>query len=167
MRRIAAVAGLAVLALAFISAAPPQKKFLWNRTESAPEGLYIIKRTAPDIGAWAAVSGDAPSTKWIAGNGYLARGWPVIKRVAATEGDEICRDGDQVFINGIHAATALKADGAGRELPLWQGCLSLQANELFLMNDHPRSLDGRYFGATNMDDVIGVAVAVWVREPAR
>lgn len=157
MRRNAAVAGVAILGLAVISAAPPQKTFLWNRTASAPKGLYIIKRGAPDAGAWAAVSGDAPSAKWIAGNGYLGRGWPVVKRVAATEGDEICRDDDQVFINAIQAATALKTDGAGRELPRWQGCFSLQENEFFLLNDHPRSLDGRYFGVTKRGDIIGVA----------
>lgn len=157
MRRIAAVAGVAILGLAAISAAPPQKTFLWNRTASAPKGLYLIKSGALDIGAWAAVSGDAPSAEWIAGNGYLGRGWPVIKRVAATAGDEICRDGDMIFINGIHTATALKTDGAGRELPRWEGCFMLQANEFFLLNDHPRSLDGRYFGATKCADIIGVA----------
>lgn len=157
MRRNAAVAGVALLGLAFISAVPLQKTFLWNRTESAPKGLYLIAGDALETGAWAAVSGDAPSAKWIAGNGYLGRGWPVIKRIAAAEGDEICRDDDQVFINAIHAATALKTDGAGQELPRWQGCFSLQANEFFLLNDHPRSLDGRYFGATKRGDIIGVA----------
>lgn len=158
MKRIsAALAVAAVAGIVGVSVLPPERLLVWNSTASAPKGLYFVGGGVFESGAWVMISGDAPSAKWIAENGFLARGWPVIKRVAAVEGDEICRDGDQVFINGIHAATALKTDGAGRELPRWHGCFSIQANERFLLNDHPRSLDGRYFGVTKRADIIGVA----------
>lgn len=37
----------------------------------------------------------------------------------------------------------------------------LGEGEIFLLNDHPYSLDGRYFGATDIDDILGVAVPIW------
>ncbi|MGE0409859.1 MAG: S26 family signal peptidase, partial [Amphiplicatus sp.] len=49
----------------------------------------------------------------------------------------------------------------------WSGCFTLRSDEIFLLNDPENSLDGRYFGATELNDVIGVARAVWVRAGRR
>src|SRR5690606_13038045 len=137
--------------------APPDAKLVWNRTESAPKGLYVIIREQPEIGDWAVLSGDTASAKWIAENGYLGDDWPIVKRVAASEGDGICRNGGDVFINENLAAIVLDAESAGREPPRWEGCIELQTDQVFLLNDQPRSLDGRYFGAEQRDDVLGRA----------
>ena len=94
---------------------------------------------------------------WIADHGFLAPGWPVIKRVRGLPGDEICRENETVSINGETVATALETDSNGLGLPSWSGCFTLQEGEVFLLNDHPQSLDGRYFGATQMKDVRGSA----------
>ena len=150
-----ALAGGAALALTAVAAFPPADYLIWNRTASAPQGLYLKSEMTHDIGAFAVVSADADSTKWIADRGYLAPRWPIIKRVRGVLGDEICREGAAVLINGKRVATALKSDTAGRALPVWSGCFTLAKDEIFLLNEHPRSLDGRYFGATKRDDVTG------------
>lgn len=148
-------AGAAIAALAMVSVAPPDARLVWNRTESAPKGLYFITGDIPATGDWALLSANAASAAWIADEGYLGPDWPIIKRVAASEGDEICRHGNEVFINETLAAIALDADNAGKKLPQWEGCLTLETDEIFLLNNHPRSLDGRYFGAEKRDDLIG------------
>lgn len=142
-------------------ALPPDGWLLWNRTESAPKGLYWRENGALSKGDWAIVSARAPAAIWIADHGYLAPGWPVIKRVAGGPGDEICRDGERVFVNGALAAVALATDSAGRTLPTWSGCITLHDGEYFLLNDHSRSLDGRYFGATKAEDIDGKARLLW------
>ncbi|MGE0183994.1 S26 family signal peptidase [Methylocystis sp.] len=136
---------------------------VWNASASAPIGLYRIENRPPEIGVYALVSPDVTLEKFIVGRGYLPENIPLLKRVAALPGDEICRKSAAIFINETYVAEARISDSFGRELPQWNGCFVLQKDEIFLLNDHERSLDGRYFGATKADEVIGVARAVWVR----
>lgn len=156
-RRILAAAVIASLAIGIVTVFPPSKHLLWNRTESAPKGLYWRSDSPLISGGWAVVSAKAPAATWISDHGFLASGWPIIKRVAGVPGDEICRRGVDVFVNEDHAATALETDSQGRPLPVWSGCFIVADGQLFLLNDHPRSLDGRYFGATKTDHVTGAA----------
>lgn len=153
--------GLITAALGAVMGFPPQDYWLWNRTESAPKGVYRLSDGPLTLGGWAVVSADAPSAEWIANRGYLARDWPIIKRVRGLRGDEICRENGGVSINGEAIATALEADSTGAELPVWEGCITVKADEVFLLNDHERSLDGRYFGTTSLVDLRGSAVLVW------
>ena len=56
-------------------------------------------------------------------------------------------------------------DRLGRQPPIWQGCRRIQTGEVFLMNWQVRdSLDGRYFGLTSTDRIIGHAVPLWTDE---
>lgn len=148
-------------ALGAVMVFPSHDLFVWNRTESAPKGLYRLSDGPLILGGWAVVAAEAPSAVWISDRGYLAPDWPIIKRVRGLPGDEICRDGRAISINGEAEAAALETDSAGSELPVWQGCFTVKADEVFLLNDHQRSLDGRYFGATNVQDLRGLAVLVW------
>ncbi|WP_428408677.1 S26 family signal peptidase [Hyphococcus sp.] len=152
-----AIAISAAAAVAAVAAFPPGATVIWNRTESAPKGIYLITKSEIKTGDWAALSGESETAKWIAENGYLRTDWPIIKRVAASEGDEICRTEEEVFINKTLTAIALDADSAREKLPRWKGCITLQADQVFLLNNHPRSLDGRYFGAENRKDLLGRA----------
>lgn len=81
----------------------------------------------------------------------------MIKQVSGVVGDEICRHGTQISINGTLVAEALAQDTLDRSLPVWQGCHTLKDSEVFLLNPHSRSLDGRYFGVTKTSDLDGVA----------
>jgi len=136
---------------------------VWNASASAPIGLYLIENCPLEIGDYALIAPDGTLEKFIAGRGYLPENIPLLKRVAALPGDEICREGEAIFINETYVAEARIFDSFGRELPKWNGCFTLQSDESFLLNDHEKSLDGRYFGATKADDVIGVARPVLVR----
>ena len=150
-------AGVSVSLLALSPVLSSLDLLVWNRTESAPKGLYWRSDAPLEPYGWAVVSGKAPASIWIAEHGFLARDWPIIKRVRGLPGDDICREDETISINGDAVATALKTDSHGLKLPQWQGCFTLTEAQVFLLNDHSRSLDGRYFGATNLKDVRGSA----------
>ncbi len=90
-------------------------------------------------------------------HGFVGRNWPLLKQIAGLPGDEICRFGVEVSINGRPVATARERDSMGRALPFWQGCVLLDEEQVFLLAPHPDSLDGRYFGSMKRSDLVGVA----------
>ena len=149
---------------------PPSPIFIWNSSASAPIGLYYVKsielltrnkvQIQPDdmVAAWPPKA----VRKFAADRHYLPAGVPLIKRVAAAEHDSVCADGDQIIIDGGWVIPRRKVDAKGRALPQWHGCHVLETGELFLMmEEHPDSFDGRYFGVTAPDDVIGKAILLW------
>ena len=90
---------------------------------------------------------------------------PLMKRIAALPGQTVCRIGRNVSVDTIAMGEALARDRRGRELPVWQGCRTLRASEIFLMNwDVQDSLDGRYFGPIPKNSVIGRALPLWTDE---
>ena len=117
---------------------PLPKLLLWNASASAPIGLYRIN--------------------------YLPVGVPLLKRVAARPGALICRRGATVTIEGRTVAIAHASDSHGRPLPVWRGCRVLRADELFLLNAVPDSLDGRYFGPIPASGLIGRAAPFLTRD---
>ncbi|MCW0197649.1 S26 family signal peptidase, partial [Sphingopyxis sp.] len=61
-------------------------------------------------------------------------------------------------------ARRLDRDGAGRPMPWWSGCAELGSGEYFLlMAESPASFDGRYFGVSEADDIVGKARLIWRR----
>ncbi len=61
------------------------------------------------------------------------------------------------------AAERRIADGAGRIMPMWAGCVRLRGRQLFLLTDAPASFDGRYFGLTEGTEIVGKARLLWAR----
>lgn len=153
--------GVAVFGLSIVGLISIAEPLLWNRTESAPLGLYWQSDGPLTLNGWAVVSANSEAANWAEARGYIGADWPIIKRVRALKGDEICREDYAVSINGEPVAIAREHDRSGRELPVWQGCSTLKSDEIFLLNDHPNSLDGRYFGATNISDISGTATLLW------
>lgn len=160
-RRVAIAAAAGIILLGGAMMVSEQSILIWNRTASAPQGLYWARKSAPSPGDWAVLSADSETARWIAAHGFLAPGWPIIKRVRAGPGDEICRVNGAIFINGGHVADAFAVDQTGAALPSWRGCRRLAQDEIFLLNDHPKSLDGRYFGVVSTGDLEGKAVLIW------
>lgn len=140
---------------------------VWNASASAAVGLYRIENRAPEIGDLVLVEVSAELEEFITQREYLPPEIPLLKRVAALSGAKICREDEAVLIDKNHVAEALPFDSRGRKLPVWSGCFILRSDEMFLLNAPQKSLDGRYFGATKLNDVIGVAVPVWVRSEAQ
>ncbi len=163
--KIIAVSSAAMGALALASVVNFAPRLVWNASASAPIGLYRIERhDRREVGDFVLVRPDDRLAKFIAERSYLPENIPLLKRVAAVPGDEICRRSEAIFVNEIRVADAQIRDSFGRKMPAWSGCFTLQSDELFLLNDPKGSLDGRYFGATTLDNVIGVARPVWVRK---
>lgn len=143
---------------------PPTPRLVWNASASAPVGLYSVEPGAMlEPGDMAIARVPRRYRHLAASRRYLPLNVPLVKRVAAYAGDEICALGSQVFINGRWAAERRTADAAGRSMPFWTGCLVLRGRELFLLMDNPSSFDGRYFGPTEGADVIGKAKLLWRR----
>ncbi len=94
---------------------------------------------------------------------YIPANVPLVKRVAAGPGDTICGVGAAIFIDGRWAASRSLVDARRRAMPWWDGCTRLRGGEVFLLMDSPASFDGRYFGPTDRDDIIGRARLLWAR----
>jgi conjugative transfer signal peptidase TraF len=156
-----ALAGLGLAALGFAALAEPAPRFIWNASASAPVGLYWVSRAAPARGDLVLATLPPDARRLAAARGYLPSGVPLVKRLVAIAGD-VCAVGDTVFVNGTYVTTRRNRDSSGRELPLWTGCRTLAADELFLlMADVSGSFDGRYFGPVRRARIIGRLVPLW------
>lgn len=140
---------------------------VWNASTSAPIGLYRVNPFAPvRTGDRVVVHPPAQAATFLAARGYLPRGVPLIKTVAALAPSRVCRNGSAVSVNSRVLASARLTDRRGRRLPAWSGCKNLAAGEVFLLTaEAPDSLDGRYFGPTSKASIRGVARPIRVRRP--
>jgi len=136
----------------------PLDRLIWNRTASAPTGLYWLSDEPFTRDRWVVVSSQSAVAQWAEAREYVGKNWPLLKQIAGLPGDEVCRNGSEIRINNQPVALAKSVDSIGRNLPIWEGCRILEANELFLLTPHPASLDGRYFGPIKQTDLDGVAI---------
>jgi conjugative transfer signal peptidase TraF len=163
--RTLAVVSVASTSVALIAVTPPTPLVLWNTTASAPVGLYRVQSTRrPGVGELVAARPPEPLASWFDQAGYLPRGVPLMKRIAAGAGQQVCRTGDILTIDGRPIVRAKVRDRFGRRLPTWVGCYRLAQGEILLLNATvPDSLDGRYFGPSKVSDLLGRVTPVWVR----
>ena len=158
MRRVVFLAAaLPVLALGIASMVSLPKKLLYNGSASAPVGFYWLDDRPFQRGDFVALHVSERIRELVEDRGYLPPDVALIKRVAGGPGDEICRIGPEVRINGVTIAMAQIADGSGREMPVWSGCHVLHGRRVFLLQDHPDSFDSRYFGPVDRRLIIGRA----------
>jgi conjugative transfer signal peptidase TraF len=155
------IAGIGIALVLFGSFFDPEDRLIWNRTGSAPLGLYWLSSEPITKGQWVAVSAKSASANWAQSHGYVGPNWPLLKQIAGVPGDVICRNGQAILLNGEGKASAHLFDSTGRKLPDWEGCFRLSDEQVFLLNAHPESLDGRYFGLTNINDLDGVAIPLF------
>ncbi|MBC7282991.1 S26 family signal peptidase [Hoeflea sp.] len=141
----------------------PLPRLVWNMSASAPRGLYL--RLSSDFVRGDLVLARLPEeARQLADERhYLARDALLIKRVAASRFDTVCMIGNDLYINGRHTVRRLERDGAGRPMPLWQGCERLGGYHVLLLAEGgPASFDGRYFGPVERRLVIGRLVPLWI-----
>lgn len=132
---------------------------LWNASPSVPIGLYRVEsRVAFARGDMVIALTPEPFRSLGDRRRYIPASVPLVKRVAASTDDRVCAKGQFITVNGRTTAVRIKADSQGRSLPWWQGCRFLAQGEVLLLGDAPRSFDGRYFGPTRRQDVLGKAV---------
>ena len=140
-------------------------KLVYNPSASALIGYYWVTEFDDNselkIGSHVVIPTPIQYRLMVAKRHYLPINVPLIKKVAALSGDEICRQHQTVSINGKPVAVALIADRKGRKLPAWSGCFVLNNDEFFALMDANNSFDGRYFGALKMGNIIGIATFIW------
>ena len=171
MRRRRYVKATTIAAFAFATAfvaiaiVDPLPRAMWNASASTPIGLYRIHPDSdPPTGALVAVVPPKRLARWLSARGYLPDGVPLLKHIAAKAGQHVCRIGDVVSVDARPVAIARARDGRGRALPVWQGCRTLKAGDLLLLNPSvPDSLDGRYFGPLPASARLGRATPILTR----
>jgi conjugative transfer signal peptidase TraF len=152
---------LAVLGFALLTIARPTPpvRLIYNASDSAPRGWWLITNaTRVQVGDAVIADLPAPVAALAAERRYLPRNTPVLKYIAALAGQRVCTRDRVVTINGMALARALSHDGAGRKLPVWRHCRTLADGELFLLNPlRSASFDSRYFGPIPYSAVRGIA----------
>lgn len=163
-RRVAIV-GFGFTLLGLTMAFPPAPRLVWNASASAPLGLYAVTPGAPvDVGDMVIARVPDPWRMMAAQRRYIPANVPLVKRVAAVAGDEVCALGQEIFVNGKWVVERRIADASGRPMKWWSGCVRLRGHQLFLlMPGSPGSFDGRYFGVTEGGLVVGKARLLWAK----
>ena len=138
-------------------------KLVWNASASVPIGLYVVRPiNRLSISDLVVAKPPEALARFLTERRYLGRGVPLIKHVAATAGQTVCRIGETITIDGDVITLARQNDRLGRPLPVWRGCQTLDDGAVFLLNrDVPDSMDGRYFGALSRESILGRAVPLW------
>jgi signal peptidase I len=127
-----------------------------NVSSSLPRGVYWL------IGTGEITKGDIvifnipkKSEKYIHGRKYLKKDVKkLLKKVVATEKENIFRIDDKLYINGKFHSYIKSKDSNGRNLPyLSTRDLQPKSNEFFVLGINPNSFDSRYFGAIKRSDI--------------
>lgn len=151
-RLVLAILGSVGIVAALLSFLPARPAFIWNFSASAPVGLYRVLNRPWQKGDWVAVrmsaSVEAMLLRYRAPSGRSI----LLKRVAAKEGDLVCRRGSAITVNGSIAAVALDTSH-GVVLPKWTRCQRLSGGEVFLLGKGEKSFDSRYFGPLASSDI--------------
>ena len=155
-----------VMGIAIASFIPTPLRLVWNASASVPIGLYDLDPPRNlRVGDLVAVMPYKPLADFMVERGYIGRDVPLMKHVAALSGQEVCRTGRTITVDGVPFGDALDRDRRDRELPVWQGCRRIADGDIFLMNPSvPVSLDGRYFGPIPARTVIGKATPLYTDE---
>ncbi|WP_067733905.1 S26 family signal peptidase [Novosphingobium naphthalenivorans] len=157
-----------VLGIGIASFVPLPLRLVWNASASVPIGLYGLEPPRNlRVGDLVAVTPQRPLADFMVERGYLGRGVPLMKHVAALPGQTVCRLRSTITVDGMPLGDVLDRDRKGRRLPVWQGCRRIAVGTVFLMNSAVRdSLDGRYFGPISARTIIGRATPIYIDEAA-
>ncbi|MGF1623966.1 MAG: S26 family signal peptidase [Alphaproteobacteria bacterium] len=162
---VVAAALLAAALVAGPAVVDPRPVLLWNASASLPIGLYRVGPVGRlQVGDLVVVMPPEPLARMLGEGGYLPRRVPLLKQVAALPGQTVCRIGTRIVVDGVAMAEARSRDRRGRPLPVWQGCRVIAADAVFLINERPDSLDGRYFGPLPRAAILGRASPIWTFE---
>ncbi len=166
MRTVALLSASLSTALLSTLAVDVAPRLIWNASASVPVGLYaVLPASLPQLGDLFLLNPPDDLALYLYKRGYLPRGTPMLKHIAALPGQTVCRTGAIVRIGGTAVAEAHAEDSKNRMLPAWSGCRRLRQDQVFLLNaDAPDSLDGRYFGPLPVSALRGRVLALWTRK---
>lgn len=153
--------GISALGCLYSLAGYSNTVLIWNRTPSVPTGLYHVTNARPERGILVAYKPTDGERTWLTSQNIVGENWPLLKYIAALQGDRICWNNGHVYVND-RAAGQLKNTGSYTQL---SGCKELRSGDVFLLSPHPDSVDGRYFGVQKTRNIIGAAVPIWTKGP--
>jgi conjugative transfer signal peptidase TraF len=136
-----------------------------NTSASLPPGLYWthpVRTLTP--GTLVLFPAPVAVADLAVQRGYLRPATPLLKPVAAGAGTTVCVTDDGVFVEGALVAPIRTIDTEGRALPRYRGCVTLAADEVFVLGPHPQSFDSRYFGPISRAMVQATATPIWTWE---
>jgi conjugative transfer signal peptidase TraF len=157
--------GTAMVGITLVAIANPRAqeiRLVYSATASAPVGWFLVKQHARvRLGDFVLARLPQSAAELAHERGYLRFGTPIVKRVAAIEGQVACASGTAIRVDQVEVATALRHDRQGRPLSVWRGCREL-VDEIFLLGDRsPSSFDSRYFGPVARSAIIGRVEPLW------
>lgn len=140
-------------------------KLVWNISTSVPIGFYRITATSDfKRGDLVLIRPSERLSIFFSSRQYLPAQAMLLKHIAALPRQTICRTGNMIFVDQMPIGIALQTDSIGRQLPVWQGCVSLSTTQVFVMNPDVRdSFDGRYFGPLPRSAIIGHAIPLFTQ----
>ncbi len=104
-------------AVAFTALAQHRPRLIWNASASVPIGLYRVQPVAyPRVSDLVVVRPPEALSWFLAEGGYLPHNVPLLKRIAALSGQQVCRTGAEVTVDGVPFGDALARDRRGRAL---------------------------------------------------
>ena len=151
-----------------------------NESPSLPVGVWRLSPLRDEVRRDDVVSFCPPDTwvfreAWL--RGYLGRGLceggyePLLKPIAAIEGDRVTRTEQGIRINGrlIANSKRLDHDGSGQTLPSpGANNIIVAKGEVWVISSYnPLSFDSRYFGPVPVSKIEGLASPVFVMGPQR
>ena len=93
---------LASGAVVLPSVASPPPQLIWNASASVPIGLYRVQpEPLPKLSDIVVVRPPETLVWFLSDGGYLPRGVPLLKHVAALGGQRVCRIGAAISIDGV------------------------------------------------------------------
>lgn len=139
-----------------------------NTTGSMPIGLWRLAPVTGPLKAGQIVSvclpaetaRDAMERGYIGGGECPDNSEALIKRAVAVAGDVVTVSSSGLSVNGqlIDGTAPLANDTAGRPLGhMPPGEYSVFPGSVWVVTNHPRSWDSRYFGAVSLRSVTGIA----------
>ena len=164
MRRLPAGAWKPLLILAVVlsvHAATYRSRLRVNWTESLPRGLYRLTSDPLHRGALVVTCLEGEPARVALKRGYLRPGRcrsgvrPVLKIVAAIEGDAVVVSEEGVEVNGrlLSFSAPRTKDRHGRPVATAPfGRYQLAGSEVWLHNPVPFSWDSRYFGPVTLEE---------------
>ena len=151
-----------------------------NESPSLPVGVWRLSPLRDEVRRDDVVSFCPPDTwvfreAWL--RGYLGSGLceggyePLLKPIAAIEGDRVTRTEQGIRINGrlIANSKRLDHDGSGRPLPgAGANDVIVAKGEVWVISSYnPLSFDSRYFGPVPISKIEGLARPLFVMGPRR
>ena len=130
-----------------------------NVSGSLPYGLYRLALVPQPLPRGTVVLLPVPATV----QHVWSRWTPLLKPVAAVQGDTVCYTDGGLWVNGQSYGPVLRL-AHSRPLPhMLEGCAAVGEGEVFLASSSRGSLDSRYFGGVRIADLTAQArpVLTW------